>query len=415
MATNKKNIGTINDLLKELIQKGGSDLHLKVGAPPIMRKQSKLCALDNNYNIIDFEGIDKLLKLILKEDHLEKLRTNGAVDLGYGIADVGRFRFNVFFQRGSIRAVIRHVPHKVPAFKDLNLPQEMLNIINCSSRGLVLVAGATGSGKSTTLAALINHINYTQNKHIITVEDPIEFLIQDHYSLITQRELGVDCFDPVLSFKAALRQDPDIILFSELRLKDIISVALTAAETGHLVLSTIHAQSTTDVISRILSAFSSTEIASTRLVLSQCLRAVFGQRLIPKKDKSGLVPAVEILINNNRMQREIEIGSSKDKLQNIISQSQSHWGMQTFDQHIITLAKQGIISEASALRFANSPEKIKLATAGVVVGSSFQDTQIKAKIRKKMKKESYKEHTNVLETKLGTQITDNIVAKKETA
>ena len=381
----------LNKLLTELAHKGGSDLHLKVGAPPIMRKKGKLYTLNTEFPIIDYNTIDQLILPVLNDSQQEQLRINGSVDLGYGIKEIGRFRFNIFFQRGSVRAAIRHVPHNVPAFEDLNLPKEMLNIVNKTERGLILVAGATGVGKSTTLAAIINHINKTKNKHILTIEDPIEFLIQDHHSLVTQRELGVDCYDPNLALKSALRQDPDIILFSELRTKDIISTALTAAETGHLIFSTIHTQEAAETINRILSVFSSTEQQAVRVVLSSVLKAVFAQRLIPKKDATGYIPAVEILVNNLRIQQEIEKSHcSTEKIREIVKQSTSHWRMQTFDQHLIEMMKKNLISERDARRFSTSSEKIKLASSGVSFESHFDQWSDNTNMSKSPNKTSNK-------------------------
>ena len=361
----------INHLLTELTKKGGSDLHLKVGVPPIMRKQSKLCVLSSEFPTIDYNTIEQLILPILNDTHQEKLRAQGSVDVGYGLKGVGRFRFNIFFQRGSIRVVIRHIPHDIPSFDELGLPKEILKIIDKAERGLILVAGATGVGKSTTLAAMINHINKTKNKHIITIEDPIEFLIQDHHSLITQREMGVDCYDPDLALKATLRQDPDIILFSELRAKDTITSALTAAETGHLVFSTIHTQEAAETISRILSVFAAEEQSMVKLVLSNTLKAVFAQRLIMKKDRSSYVPVVEILINNSIIQAEIQKNASIEKIRNIMNKSYSHWGMQTFDQHLIKMLKENLISEEEASRHSSSPEKIKMASSGISFDSDF--------------------------------------------
>jgi twitching motility protein PilT len=363
----------IDQLLIELTKRGGSDLHLKVGVPPIMRKQSKLCALGNDFPTIDYQTMERIIMPVLSDTHQEKLREQGSVDVGYGLKGVGRFRFNVFFQRGSIRTVIRHIPHDIPTFDELNLPKEILKIIDKTERGLVLVAGVTGVGKSTTLAAIIDHINRTRNKHIITIEDPIEFLIQDHHSLITQREMGVDCYDPNLALKATLRQDPDIILFSELRAKDTITSALNAAETGHLVFSTIHTQEAAETISRVLSVFSGEEQNMARLVLSNTLRAVFAQRLIMKKDQSGYVPIVEILTNNSIIQREIQTDSSTEKIRRIMYKSHVHWGMQTFDQHLIKMLKSDLISEEEASRHSSSPEKIKMATSGISFDNNFDN------------------------------------------
>ena len=361
----------IDQLLIKLTQEGGSDLHLKVGAPPIMRKQSKLHILSKDLPTIDYQSLDEIILPVLNDIQQETLRTNGSVDVGYGLKGVGRFRFNIFFQRGTTRVVVRHIPHNVPTIDELNLPQQMLDIVSKIERGLVLVTGSTGVGKSTTLAAIINHINKTKNKHIITIEDPIEFLIQDHYSLITQREMGVDYYDAKLALKAALRQDPDIILFSELRAKDTISIALNAAETGHLVFSTIHTQEAAETISRILSVFSAEEQVRVKITLSSVLKVVFSQRLIPKKDDTSYIPALEILINNPRIQGEIMKDPSTDVIRNIMHQSQNHWGMQTFDQHLIKMLKAGLISEKDASKYSSSPEKIKLSAAGISFGSNY--------------------------------------------
>ncbi len=361
----------MDSLLMELSQRKGSDLHLKAGAPPIMRKEFKLCILKEGLPAVDYRTIKQLIDPILSDIQQEKLRSTGSVDVGYGLRGVGRFRFNVFFQRGTLRVVVRHIPHHIPSIPELNLPKEMVNIVNKTERGLILVAGATGVGKSTTLAALINNINQTKNKHIITLEDPIEFLIQDHHSLITQRELGVDYYDSTLALKSALRQDPDIILFSELRSKDDILTALRAAETGHLVFSTIHAKESAETILRILNVFPIEDRPSVQLALSSVLRAIFTQRLIPKKDNMSYVPAVEILVNNHRMQNLIESDPSHDKIKMVIEQSRSHYGMQTFDQHLIEMLKKGLISGREATRASSSPEIIKMALAGISTSKDF--------------------------------------------
>ena len=369
----------IDLLLTTLYEKKGSDLHLKIGAPPIMRSQSKLCVLSKEFPVIDYQLMEDMVSSILgdNEPHNEKLREHGSVDLSYSLKGVGRFRFNIFFQRGSLRVVVRYIPHVIPDFEELNLPQAMLDVVNKTERGLILITGATGSGKSTTLASLINHINHTKNKHIITIEDPIEFLIKDHHSLITQRELGMDCFDPHLALKSALRQDPDIILFSELRTKETISTALMAAETGHLVFSTIHSQEAAETISRILSLYPSEEQKGVRLVLASTLKAVFAQRLIPKKDNSGNMPVVEILMNSSTIQGELQKGAGKEKIREIMSNSQAHWGMQTFDQDLTKILNKGLITKKEAMKYASSPEIIQMATKGIKIGD-FNQTQLKS-------------------------------------
>lgn len=355
----------IDDLLLKFTQYGGSDLHLKIGTPPVVRKESKLLPLDKNIPFIDFQMMEHLLSPILSDTHNEKLKKNSSVDIGYGLKNIGRFRFNIFFQRGSLGAVIRHIPHKLPSFEQLNLPQQILTTVKSLKRGLVLITGATGVGKSTTVVSLLNYINKTQNKHIITIEDPIEFLIQDYHSLITQRELGIDCYDVNEALKAALRQDPDIIFFSELRTKDVISTALRAAETGHLIFSTLHTSEAAEAITRILSMFASTEQQGVQLILASVLKAVFAQRLIQKKDKTGMLPIIEILVNNPIIQQAIIKKSSTADIRHIINQSQNYWGMQTFDQHLIQMLKDNLISEEEALKQASSPDKIKLSVAGL--------------------------------------------------
>ena len=357
----------IDLLLKTLSEKGGSDLHLKVGAPPIMRKQDKLRILDDDFPAIDYQTIDQLILPILNDVQQDKLKKLGSIDIGHGVKGVGRFRFNIFFQRGSIRVVVRRIPHEIPSIEELNLPKKILNITDKIKNGLVLIAGATGVGKSTTLATIINHINKTQNKHIVTIEDPIEFLIQDHYSLITQREIGIDCDDPLLALKATLRQDPDIILFSELRDKDTTLTALKAAETGHLVFSTIHTKEAAETISRIINLFASEEQNAIKTLLSSALRAVFAQKLIRKKDDTGYIPSMEILINNPIVRKEIIENPSTDRIREIINRSQHHWGMQSFDNDLLRLLKKGLISDSQAINNSNSPEKIKMMISGISV------------------------------------------------
>lgn len=363
----------IDQLLIALTKHKASDLHLKAGAPPIMRKDFKLCILQEDLPVVTYQAIKQLVDPILTDIQQEKLRSTGAVDLGYGLKGVGRFRFNIFFQRGTLRVVARHIPHYIPSLQELNLPQEIVRIVDKTERGLILVAGATGVGKSTTLAALINRINQTKNKHIITLEDPIEFLIQDHHSLITQREMEVDFYNNTLALKSALRQDPDIILFSELRTKEDIYTALRAAETGHLIFSTIHAKEASETVLRILNVFSTEERSAIQLSLSSVLKAVFAQRLISKKDGKGYLPAVEILINNARVQNVIETSPSQEKLNTIIEQSRSHYGMQSFDQHIIDMLKKGLISGREASRYASSPEKIQMVLSGISTAQDLFD------------------------------------------
>lgn len=357
----------LSSLLTTLAREKGSDLHLKVSAPPIMRKNGSLQILQEGLPNLSTEEMNRLIHPVLQGVYLEKLKTNGSVDVGYGIKKVGRFRLNVFFQRGSLRVVARYIPSQILGFEELNLPGQKITklIENSRTGGLILVSGATGTGKSTTLAAIINHINKTQNKHILTLEDPIEFLIRDHHSLITQVELGVDCFDPVTALKSALRQDPDIVLFSELRLADTILTALKVAETGHLVFSTIHTQDAAETINRVINSLPPNHQQIARVVLANSLRGVIAQRLLMQKGGKGLIPATEILINSPQVQTAIENTATTDEIRNIMKKSRTHWGMCTFDYSLIELLKKNLITEKEALAHASSRENIKAAITGV--------------------------------------------------
>ena len=355
----------LKNLLKNLTEQKGSDLHLKVGAKPIVRKNGKLSILSSEFPVIDSENMQEIVGPLIDEKNQEKLYKYGSVDIGYGLAGLGRFRFNIAFQRGSIRVVIRRIPYEIPSLEELNLPEKLSEIVDNAQRGLILVSGSTGSGKSTTLASLINRINHTKSKHIVTIEDPIEFLIKDHYCLVTQRDMGVDFFDPSMALKASLRQDPDIILFSELRLKDTIQTALTAAETGHLVFSTVHTQDTAESVNRLLSVFGGPEREALKVILSNVLVAVIGQRLIPRKNGKGAIPAVEIMLNNTRVQQAIQKDSSTQVLRDIIKESSVSYGMQSYDQHLADLVKKDLISEKKALIAATSPNNLKMILSGI--------------------------------------------------
>ncbi len=355
----------LKELLKSLAEQKGSDLHLKVGARPIIRKNNKLSILSQEFSIIDYKMMHELVGPLIDEKGQEKLHEHGSVDIGYGLAGIGRFRFNIAFQRGSIRVVVRRIPYEIPTPEELNLPKKLVEIVDSAQRGLILISGNTGSGKSTTLASLINHINHTKSKHIVTIEDPVEFLIKDHYCLVTQRDMGVDFFDPVMALKTSLRQDPDIILFSELRVRDTIQTALTAAETGHLVFSTVHTQDTAESISRLLSMFKSEEREALKTVLSNVLVAVIGQRLVDRKDGKGVIPAVEIMLNNTRVQQAIQKNNSTQALRDIIKESAMAYGMQSYDQHLAELVKKNLISEKTALSVATSPNNLKMILSGI--------------------------------------------------
>ncbi len=346
------------------MEKGASDVHLKVGIMPVIRRHGILRPLAANVRALSIEDIETMAFSLMDKKQREHFDTYKEVDLGFGITGLGRFRINVFRQRGSIRMVIRNIPHEIPTIAQLNLPTTVTKIVGYE-RGLVLVTGITGSGKSSTLAALIDEINRTANRHIVTVEDPIEYLIRDRKSIVSQRELGVDSIDYHRALRAALRQDPDVILIGEMRDRETIETALLAAETGHLVFSTLHTMDATETINRIVAAFPPHQQKQIRLQLAAVLKTVISQRLARKKDGSGFVPAVEILVNNPRVREMIEEPDRAKEIILAIEEGQVTWGMQSFDQSLMELVFQGVIDDAEALSLSTRPEDFKIRLDGV--------------------------------------------------
>lgn len=356
---------SLEKLLQLMVEKKASDLHLKVGTPPVVRKDKALTILNKDFECLTKNTIASLLDPVTSSHHEKILEKEKQVDFSYGIPKLGRFRFNIFYQRGTVRAVVRHIPHSIPDFESLRLPEKMKEIIMSTNEGLILVTGAAGSGKTTSIMSMLDLINKNQNKHIVTIEDPIEFLISDYRSLISQRELGTDYIDYKSALKSALRQDPNIIFFGEIRCAESFATALTAANTGHLVFSTLHTANTAETITRILGFFNSGNIHS-RLEFATSLKAIFGQKLIPAKDGRSFIPAVEILVNNPRV-REILEDSTKSTslLYQIIEESHHVWGMQSFDQHLKSLYSDNLITKKSVLQYSNSPERIRMFFSGI--------------------------------------------------
>jgi len=354
----------LNEILKLAIKKGASDIHLKVGVMPVIRQYGVLRPLSSELPALSEEDLNKMVKEVLDEQDQETFLKKYGVDTSYGVSGLGRFRMSIFRQRGSSRIVIRNIPHTVPSFNDLHLPKVVEKIASIE-RGMILLSGITGSGKSSTLAAIINYINHHKNKHILTIEDPIEFLIQDKKSIITQRELGVDAVNYADSLKAALRQDPDVILIGEMRDRETIETALIAAETGHLVLSTLHALDASETINRIVAAFNSYQQNQIRMQLASVLKAVISQRLVQRKDKKGFVPAVEILINNVRVREMIEDSNKGKDLSQAIEEGQVSWGMQSFDQSLMELLDKKLISLKQALSSSTNPEDLRIRYSGL--------------------------------------------------
>ena len=354
----------LDELLKLAVEIGASDVHLKAGIVPVMRKHGKLRPLKSDLPTLTSEFLESLVKQIMTPLQYEEYKIKKEFDLGYGIKSVGRFRMNIFRQRGSSTVVIRNVPYSVPKLGDLNLP-EVVNKIANNERGLVLLTGATGSGKSTTIAAIIDYINNNKNRHILTIEDPIEFLIRDKKSIITQRELGVDTVNFANALRASLRQDPDVIFIGEMRDKETIETALIAAETGHLVLSTLHTLNCEETINRIVAVFPEGQQNQVRLQLGAVLRAIISQRLAQRADGKGFAPVVEVLINNSRVRDMIENPEKTKDIPLAIEEGHTTSGTQTFDQSLLDLVGREIISYEEALRQSDNGEDFAMVFAGI--------------------------------------------------
>ncbi len=353
----------INELLKIAIESDASDLHLKVGNYPIIRIHGRLKPLANFSKLIPKDTLD-LSDQITNDYQKEKLKNDLDLDLAYSLSGFGRFRGSIFHQRGTIAIVLRVIPLEVKAIRELFLP-EVLEKISLEQRGLVLVTGTTGSGKTTTLAAIIDYINTQRRENIITIEDPIEYIHWDKKSSISQREIGVDVMSFSRGLRASLREDPDVILVGEMRDLDTIETGLLAAETGHLVLSTVHTLDAQETVNRIISVFAPHHQRQIRFQLSSILKAVISMRLIPRKDGKGRVPAVEIMINTPYIQECIRDREKTILIRDAISAGVSQYGMQTFDQSIYQLYQQGYISYEQGLRYSSSRDNFKLRVEGI--------------------------------------------------
>lgn len=360
---------TLDEILTAAVKKDASDVHLKAGLVPVIRRHGKLRPLQTGVPQLSNTEIEEMALGIMDAEQQEIFARTREMDLGYGVSGLGRFRVNIFKQRGSIRMVIRSIPFTIPSIQDLNLPPILEKIADLE-RGLVLVTGVTGSGKSSTLAAIIEHINSTKNMHILTIEDPIEFLIRDRKSIISQRELGVDTQSFSAALRAALRQDPDVILIGEMRDPETIEIALIAAETGHLVLSTLHTMDAQESINRVLTAFEPHQQDQIRIQLAGVTKAVVSQRLARRKDKTGFVPAVEVLIVNARAKEAIEDPQKTRELSKIIGESRDSFGMQTFDQSLMDLLGKDLIELDEALRLSSNPDDFRLHYSGVASGGN---------------------------------------------
>ena len=353
----------INELLTTAVSKGASDLHIKVGTYPIIRVNGELVSLDQESKISQEDAV-AILSTIMNDAQKKRYIEKKEVDLSYGIAGLGRFRVNVFQQRGTIGLVFRVIPMKILTIEELGLPK-ILEKLAIEPRGLILVTGTTGSGKSTTLAAMIEHMNTYKTMHIMTIEDPIEFLYRDKKSLINQREIGNDADSFANALRSALRQDPDVILVGEMRDFETIQTALTAAETGHLVLSTLHTIDASETINRIITIFPPYQQKQIRMQLASVVRGVVSQRLVPRADGSGRVAAVEVMISTATIRECIMDQDKTRKIHDVIAAGASQYGMQTFDQSLYKLYTQNLITYEEALLRCNNPDDFALKVKGI--------------------------------------------------
>ena len=353
----------LNKLLEHAVRAGASDLHLKVGSPPFLRIHGELHPVNEVKRLMQEDTIAMAFglmsayqKQVFKEQH--------EIDLAYAVPGLGRFRCNIFQQRGTVGMVFRVIPIRIPSIRELYLPP-VLEKLAMEPRGLILVTGTTGSGKSTTLAAMIDYINSHRTAHIVTIEDPIEYLHRDKKCIVNQREIGADTLEFATALKSALRQDPNIILVGEMRDFETIETALTAAETGHLVFSTLHTVDATETITRIISVFPPYQQQQIRLQLAAVLRGVISQRLLPRADNKGRIPAVEVMVSTGLIREAVV---DKDRTRGIIDAIEagvSQYGMQSFDQSLMMLLRRGLITEREALRRCSNPNDFKLKLQGI--------------------------------------------------
>ncbi|MEM6794223.1 MAG: type IV pilus twitching motility protein PilT [Acidobacteriota bacterium] len=353
----------INDLLKIAVERNASDLHLKVGSHPMVRIDGGLAPMPELKRLMQEDTISMAYS-IMNSRQKQRFKEELDLDLAYSVPGLGRFRCNIFQQRGVVGLVLRVIPARIKTIRELMLPQ-VLETIAEERRGMILCTGTTGSGKSTTLAAIIDHINAGRNEHVITIEDPIEFLHRDKKSLVNQREIDVDTRGFGNALRAAMRQDPDVVLVGEMRDFETIETALHAAETGHLVFSTLHTLDATETINRIISVFPPHHQKQIRIQLAQVLKATISLRLVPRADGMGRVPAAEVLVVTPYIRDCIENKEKTKFIREQIAVGTSQYGMQTFDQSLFYLTKGGLITVEEALKRATNPDEFKLRLQGV--------------------------------------------------
>jgi twitching motility protein PilT len=350
----------IDSALRTLVERGGSDLHVKVGVPPTARLHGELAHLEG-YQPLTPGETHAAFRDISESRSQTEFEEAGEADFSYSITGLSRFRVNAFRQRGSTSIVCRAIPFEIRSVDDLGLPPVVTRLAE-EQRGIVLVTGTTGSGKSTTLAAMIDHINRTRTDHIVTLEDPIEYLHEDKNSIVNQREIGSDTESFAKAMRRILRQDPDVILIGEMRDEETVRTALSAAETGHLVLSTVHTLDATETINRIVDFFPPHLQHQARVMLASTLKGAIAQRLVPDVTGDGRVPASEVLVVTGRVQDLILNPEETGKITEVIGEGE-FYGMRTFDQSLLGYVMEGKIAEEVALDYASSPHDFKLMLA----------------------------------------------------
>lgn len=355
---------TIEALLRGLVKHKASDLHLKAGRPPLYRINGDL--VPTKLPDLTLEVVKTLAYNMMTSKQRVEFERDLQIDFGYTIPGLSRFRVNVFFQRTSVSVVVRAVPLGVPSFESLQLPPVVKDLC-MKDRGLLLVTGATGSGKSTTLAAAVDYINSNKRNHIITIEDPIEFVHHDRLSSVTQREIGADAATMAMALKSALRQDPDVIMVGELRDFETIQTAITASETGHLVLGTLHTNTAAKSLDRIIDSFPAEAKNQVRLQLATTLLAVVSQRLLPKASGEGQIVACEVLVKSPSVERLI-LENKVEEIERIIETSATYYKMQTMNQSLANLIRAGLVTLDEGLRYSDKPEDLRLKLSGMMGG-----------------------------------------------
>ncbi len=362
-----------------MLNNNASDIHLRVGLRPTLRIDGRLHAADDQ--VLMPQDMEKILSQILTETQLQKFHQKREMDLALSISKMGRFRINLYKQRGTVGIAIRQVNTIIPTFEELNLPTIVRDISN-ARHGLIIVTGTTGSGKSTTLASMIEYINSTRAENILTIEDPIEYIYRDKKSIISQREVGGDTDSFATALRHAFRQDPDIVLIGEIRDADTMGIALTAADTGHLVLTTLHTMNAVETISRIISFFPPHQHQQIRLLLAGTLKSVVCQKLLPRSDGPGRVPAVEIMVSTASIRECIIDQMKTPQILDLVESGTIQYGMQSFDQSLMKLFRSGLITYEEAIAHSTNPDDFDLRCKGITSASDRGWTEMQPETKK---------------------------------